>query len=250
MTVMDAIGHGRRGVTPRAREARAGRPEVVVVAPGADPSAVRRALIGRGLWVRSVADGVRTHILLDPPSAAVDREGLLAIDGVAAVLCRDSATPLVDAQPSVVHVGDLAVGPGAPPVVAAGPCSVESEEAIDRVAERLSAAGVSLLRGGAFKPRTSPYSFQGHGRPALRWMAAAARRHGLKVVTEAMAPEEVGPVAEHADVLQIGSRNMHAYALLRAAGAARMPVLLKRGMAATVEEWLAAGEYLLLVERT
>ncbi len=104
---------------------------------------------------------------------------------------------------------------------------------------------MSFLRGGAYKPRTSPYAFQGHGEPALAWMRRAADACGMKVVTEALAEADVALVAEHADLVQVGSRNMHNYALLKAIGRTGRPVLLKRGMAATIDEWLHAGEYLL-----
>ncbi len=126
-----------------------------------------------------------------------------------------------------------------------GPCAVESERHVFTLAERLAALGVAFLRGGAFKPRTSPYAFQGHGEPALGWMRRAADATGMKVVTEALAEADVEVVAEHADLVQVGSRNMHNYALLKAIGRTGRPVLLKRGMAATLDEWLHAGEYLL-----
>jgi 3-deoxy-7-phosphoheptulonate synthase len=128
----------------------------------------------------------------------------------------------------------------------AGPCSVESPEQLDEIARPLAALGVQFLRGGAFKPRTSPYSFQGHGAKALEWLRTVADRCRLKVVTEALAAEHVDAVAAVADLIQIGSRNMHNYALLRSIAKAGKPVLLKRGIAATLEEWLLAGEYCLL----
>jgi 3-deoxy-7-phosphoheptulonate synthase len=126
-----------------------------------------------------------------------------------------------------------------------GPCSVESEAHAREAARRLSELGVLFLRGGAFKPRTSPYAFQGHGEVALGWLRRAADEAKLGLVTEVMAERDVAVVAEHADLVQVGSRNMHDAALLKAVGRAGRPVLLKRGMAATVEEWLCAGEYLL-----
>src|SRR5207245_62376 len=115
--------------------------------------------------------------------------------------------------------------------------SVESREQIAALAAALAPLGVCFLRGGAFKPRSSPYSFQGRGAPALAWLRSAADAHGMRVVTEAMGEAEVAPVAEAAHLIQIGSRNMQNFALLRAVGRAGRPVLLKRGMAATVEEW-------------
>jgi 3-deoxy-7-phosphoheptulonate synthase len=127
----------------------------------------------------------------------------------------------------------------------AGPCSVESADQIDATAAAVAAAGANVLRGGAFKPRTSPYAFQGLGRDGLALLRAAADRHGLAVVTEALDPRDVEMVCRYADMIQIGARNMQNFALLREAGASKLPVLLKRGMAATVDEWLAAAEYVL-----
>jgi 3-deoxy-7-phosphoheptulonate synthase len=135
---------------------------------------------------------------------------------------------------------------GGPEVlVMAGPCAVESEAQLRATAEIVASAGVRVLRGGAFKPRTSPYSFQGLGAEGLRLLRAVADEHGMAVVTEVMTPEDVGLVADHADVLQIGTRNMSNFALLRAAGGAGRPILLKRGLGATIEELLQAAEYVL-----
>ena len=131
-------------------------------------------------------------------------------------------------------------------VLCAGPCSVESETQIETTAAAVSVAGATVLRGGAFKPRTSPYAFQGLGRQGLEWLRSAADRHRLAVVTEVLDPRHVEMVAEYADMLQIGARNMQNFALLREAGLARKPVLLKRGFAATVDEWLMAAEYVLV----
>src|SRR5581483_8445745 len=131
-------------------------------------------------------------------------------------------------------------------VLCAGPCSVESEEQIEATAAGVAASGAAVLRGGAFKPRTSPYAFQGLGRKGLEWLRNAADRHRLAVVTEVLDPRHVEMVAEYADMLQIGARNMQNFALLREAGLARKPVLLKRGFAATVDEWLMAAEYVLV----
>ena len=146
---------------------------------------------------------------------------------------------------TVVQVGDALIG-GEEPVVIAGPCSVESIEQIHEAAQLAREAGAQLLRGGAFKPRTSPYSFQGLGLDGLRLLAQAGQAAGLPVVTEVMEPGMVGPVAELADVLQVGSRNMQNFPLLREVGRSGRPVLLKRGFAATVEEWLLAAEYILV----
>ncbi len=129
--------------------------------------------------------------------------------------------------------------------VIAGPCSVESEEQIVSIARTLKELGASALRGGAFKPRTSPYSFQGHKEKGLQMLAAARDETGLAIVTEVMAPEHVPMVARYADVLQIGARNMQNYQLLQAVGDSGKPALLKRGMSATIDEFLLAAEYIL-----
>ncbi|MDB4896038.1 MAG: putative phospho-2-dehydro-3-deoxyheptonate aldolase [Firmicutes bacterium] len=139
----------------------------------------------------------------------------------------------------------VTVGGGAP-VVIAGPCSVESREQILAAAEAVRAAGAHMLRGGAFKPRTSPYSFQGLGEEGLRLLAEARAATGLPVVTEIMDIADIALVASYADLLQVGSRNMHNFPLLQALGACGKPVLLKRGFAATLDEWLNAAEYVVV----
>jgi 3-deoxy-7-phosphoheptulonate synthase len=219
---------------------------IVTVRRGADADAVRRGLAAAGLWVDRFDAGDRTSFHVAVSSARVERERLLAIDGVESVAEAVCPHPLVREAGAVAAVSGCSIGSGAPAVLAAGPCSVESEAQIDRIAAAVAGAGARFLRGGAFKPRTSPYAFRGHGLEALRWMRRAADRHGLLVVSEAMGSEEAPLVAELADLVQIGSRNMHNYALLATVGSLGRPVLLKRGMAATVEEWLGAGEYLLL----
>ena len=146
---------------------------------------------------------------------------------------------------SVVDVGGVAFG-ARELVLVAGPCSVESEEQLREAALAARAAGATVLRGGAFKPRTSPYAFQGLGEEGLALMRTIGDETGLPVVTEALEPAQVPLVAAYADAIQIGSRNMHAAALLRAAGASGRPVLLKRGMSATLEEFLLAAETVLL----
>ncbi len=132
------------------------------------------------------------------------------------------------------------------PTYIAGPCSVENEEQMEQAASRLAALGVGFFRAGAFKPRTSPYAFQGLGADGLRLLAATCQRHGLASVTEATSPTNVELVARYADVIQIGARNMYNYDLLRAVGRTGRPVLLKRGLSATLEEWISAAEYIAL----
>lgn len=130
-------------------------------------------------------------------------------------------------------------------VVVAGPCSVENEEMIVQTAKRVKAAGAKFLRGGAYKPRTSPYAFQGHGESALELLAKAREASGLGIITEVMDANDLEKIAEVADVVQVGARNMQNFSLLKKVGAQSKPVLLKRGMSATIEEWLMAAEYIL-----
>ncbi len=218
---------------------------IVWLETGADPQRVQQELADLGLWAIRLdgADGA-LGFSVQPWSRKVPLEWLEGIEGVASVAAPTSTHRLVDASTLPLEVAGAEFG-GELPVLMAGPCSVESAEQIDRVAGHLAASGVHFLRGGAFKPRTSPYAFQGHGEPALSWLRKAADTHGLKVVTEAMSEASVPAVAETADLIQVGSRNMHNSALLQAIAHTGKPVLLKRGMAATVEEWLQAGEYLL-----
>jgi chorismate mutase/prephenate dehydratase len=147
-------------------------------------------------------------------------------------------------EDTIVRVGDLLIGgPGF--TVMAGPCAVESQDQIERTAHFVREHGAHVLRGGVFKPRTSPYAFQGLGYDGLDLLAGAGRRAGLPVITEVMSPEQVRPVAEKADILQIGARNMQNFPLLKEVGKVDRPVLLKRGLSSTIEEWLAAAEYIL-----
>lgn len=145
---------------------------------------------------------------------------------------------------TVVRVGDVEIGPGRF-VVMAGPCAIESEAQILETAHRVKEAGAKILRGGAFKPRTSPYSFQGLGEEGLRLLAKAREETGLPFVTEALGIEELPLVAEYADMIQIGARNMQNFRLLEAVGRLRKPVLLKRGMMNTIDELLMSAEYIL-----
>jgi 3-deoxy-7-phosphoheptulonate synthase len=150
----------------------------------------------------------------------------------------------VRAEPSAVPVNGVTIG-GKAIVVMAGPCSVESEEQMREVAEAVRAAGARILRGGAYKPRTSPYAFQGLKEQGLRYLAEARKRTGLPVVTEVLETESVELVAEYADVLQIGARNVQNFTLLRRVGEIGKPVLLKRGMATSIQEFLLSAEYVL-----
>ncbi|MGM0415079.1 MAG: 3-deoxy-7-phosphoheptulonate synthase [Bacillota bacterium] len=145
---------------------------------------------------------------------------------------------------TVIELDDVKIG-GKNPVIMAGPCAVESEEQILETARAVKAAGAEILRGGAFKPRTSPYSFQGLGEEGLKLLAKAREETGLKIVTELMDIQYLDIVGEYTDIFQIGARNMQNYPLLSAVGKASKPVLLKRGMSATIKEWLLAAEYIM-----
>ncbi|GBD04250.1 Phospho-2-dehydro-3-deoxyheptonate aldolase [bacterium HR19] len=147
-------------------------------------------------------------------------------------------------QGTKIRIKDVVIG-GEEFVVMAGPCSVENEDQIMKTAEQVKKAGAKILRGGAFKPRTSPYSFQGLGEEGLKLLRKAADKYDLLVITEVLDPRDVETVAEYSDILQIGTRNAQNFPLLREVGNTRKPVLLKRGMYNTIEEWLLAAEYIL-----
>ena len=172
----------------------------------------------------SILDGVDTVVRISKPFKLASRE--------------------VKEEDTIVKVGPLEIGNGRL-VTMAGPCSVDTEENVMVAARAVKAAGAHMLRGGAFKPRTSPYAFRGHGEKGLKILAAARAETGLPIVTEVMDARDVELVARFADVLQIGSRNMQNFSLLDEVGKAQKPVLLKRGMWATIEEWLLAAEYIL-----
>ena len=167
------------------------------------------------------------------------------VDKVIPILAPYKVASLeIKSEPTIVRVRDLVIGGGHVGVIG-GPCSVESEEQIMQVAVQIKAAGATGLRGGAFKPRTSPYSFQGMKEEGLKLLAAAGEMTGLATVTEVMTPGHVDLVTKYADVLQIGARNMQNYHLLQAVGEVDKPVLLKRGPSATIDEFLLAAEYIL-----
>src|SRR6056297_358394 len=145
---------------------------------------------------------------------------------------------------TVIKIGDVSIG-GQEIVLMAGPCSVEDEEQIYEASQGLSKLGIKILRGGAFKPRSSPYSFQGLGERGLKMMSVAAKKYGLLVITEVMAIEQIDMIANYADILQVGARNMQNFMLLKEIGKIKKPVMLKRGMSATIEEFLLSAEYIL-----
>jgi 3-deoxy-7-phosphoheptulonate synthase len=145
---------------------------------------------------------------------------------------------------TVITIGDVRIG-GDEVIVMAGPCSAESEEQVESAAAAVKRAGAKVLRGGAFKPRSSPYSFQGMGEDGLRLLKSAADRHNLKLITEVMDISQLALIERYADILQVGARNMQNFTLLRELGQAKTPVMLKRGISATIEEWLLSAEYIL-----
>ena len=176
------------------------------------------------------------------------RDAIISMPGVVDAVPVSKPFKLVGREfhpePTVVAVGAVTIGTDNFAVMA-GPCSVESEAQLMESAEAVAQAGGHILRGGAFKPRTSPYSFRGLGEEGLKILAAARDRFGLPVVTEVMNIEDVELVSQYADMLQIGARNMQNYGLLEAAGRTMRPILLKRGLSSTIEEWLLSAEYIL-----
>src|SRR5260221_1693692 len=181
--------------------------------------------------------GGRKPVLIDRLSVLAGVESVTPISRPFKLTSRE-----FHPEDTVIRVLDAIVGDGSLTVMA-GPCSVESREQLFETADAVAAAGATILRGGAFKPRTSPYAFQGLGVQGLRFLAEARERTGLPVITEVMEPNQVDIVAEYADILQIGARNMQNYSLLNAAGRVARPVMIKRGFGATVEELLMAAEY-------
>jgi 3-deoxy-7-phosphoheptulonate synthase len=182
------------------------------------------------------------------PTRPVDPRSLELIPGVREVVKISEPYKLVGrtfkASDTVVDVAGVRVG-GPEVIVMAGPCSVETREQVIDVARSVNASGARVLRGGAFKPRSSPYAFQGHGEAALRWMREAADASGMAVVSEVMDTRNIEMMMRYVDCLQVGARNMQNFDLLKELGRVRKPVLLKRGLSATIEEWLLSAEYIL-----
>ncbi|MCI0451359.1 MAG: 3-deoxy-7-phosphoheptulonate synthase [Candidatus Latescibacteria bacterium] len=213
-----------------------------------DISSVIKSLESMGYKPHPTRGADRTIIGVVDARQGADFSQIESTPGVEQVIPITKAYKMVSRefrpQNTIVNVNGVAVG-GPEFVVMAGPCAVENRDQVLTAARAVKQAGASILRGGAFKPRTSPYSFQGLGEDGLKILLAAKRETGLPVVTEVISPELVPLVSEYADVLQIGARNMQNYALLEAVGKIRKPVLLKRGMMSTVEELLMAAEYVL-----
>ncbi|MDY6953276.1 MAG: 3-deoxy-7-phosphoheptulonate synthase [Thermodesulfobacteriota bacterium] len=206
------------------------------------------AIEAKGCMARPIPGGERTAIGILRNRGAMDPSYFLAMPGVKDAIPVTRPYKLVsrEFQPkgTLIQVGDVSIGNGHLTLIA-GPCAVESEEQALTIARLVKKAGAQLFRGGAFKPRTSPYSFQGLGEEGLKILAKVREETGLPVVTEALDHDVFDLVEAYADIVQIGTRNMQNYSLLRRAGRSRKPVVLKRGMAATIEEWLMAAEYIL-----
>jgi 3-deoxy-7-phosphoheptulonate synthase len=190
----------------------------------------------------------RTAVCIVGNQGPVDATQLLAMEGVKEAIPVTKPYKLVGREThpefSAFTIGDVTIGSGEP-VVMAGPCAVESEDQTLTIARFVREHGGTVFRGGAFKPRTSPYSFQGLGEAGLKILAKVRRETGLPVVTEATDSENLTLVEKYSDIIQIGARNMQNYSLLRLAGQTSKPVLLKRGFAATIDEWLMAAEYIM-----
>jgi 3-deoxy-7-phosphoheptulonate synthase len=212
-------------------------------------SALQQVVRQAGLQVHR-SDGTDYTILgVIGDRGRLNRDSLALMPGVRDVVAVSTPYKLSsrDFNPNdtVVPVGESARVGGTDIEVMAGPCAVESAEQIEAVAEHVARCGARIMRGGAFKPRSSPYSFQGLGVEGLKLLRQAADRHRLAVVTEVMTIEQIEIVAQYADLIQIGARNMQNYPLLTAIGQSQKPVLLKRGISATIQEWLMSAEYIL-----
>ncbi len=210
--------------------------------------AVVAAIEKRGYIARPIEGGERVSIGILHNKGSVDASHFSALPGVKEVIPVTRPYKLVsrEVQPfnTIIQVGDIRIGQGTLTMMA-GPCAVESETQVMTIAEQVKKAGAVIFRGGAFKPRTSPYSFQGLGEAGLKILAKVRENFGLPVITEVMDDESFSLVEAYADIIQIGTRNMQNFSLLRRAGRSAKPVMLKRGMAATIDEWLMAAEYIL-----
>jgi 3-deoxy-7-phosphoheptulonate synthase len=224
---------------------------VVVMEEGAAEVQIERViarLVEMGLGVHRSTGVSRTVLGVVGRTSEVEPAQLELLDGVHEVVRVSEPYKLASRafkpEGTVVAVGDVQVG-GDEVIVMAGPCSAESEQQVNETAAAVKEAGAKILRGGAFKPRSSPYSFQGLGEVGLQMLGAAARQFGLKLVSEVMDVTQIALVDHHADIFQVGARNMQNFTLLRELGRTRKPVLLKRGISATIEEWLLSAEYIL-----
>ncbi len=209
---------------------------------------VSNAIEKRGYTARLIPGGERMSIGILHNKGSVDASHFAGLPGVKEVIPVTRPYKLVSrefkSEDTVIRVGSVDIGGGNFTIIA-GPCAIESETQALTIAAHVKKAGACLFRGGAFKPRTSPYSFQGLGEEGLKILARVRKETGMPVVTEVMDYENFDMVEQYADIIQIGTRNMQNFSLLRRAGRAKKPILLKRGMAATIDEWLMAAEYII-----
>jgi len=224
---------------------------LVVMDQNATPEEIDAVVIAveaKGCTARPIPGGERVSIGILNNEGPVDASHFLGLPGVKDAIPVTRPYKLVSREfkpeDTVIQVGDVFIGKDQLTIVA-GPCAIESESQALTIADHVKRSGAQLFRGGAFKPRTSPYSFQGLGKEGLIILARVREVTGMPVVTEVMDLETFDLVEEYADVIQIGTRNMQNFSLLRRAGHAQKPILLKRGMAATIDEWLMAAEYIL-----
>jgi 3-deoxy-7-phosphoheptulonate synthase len=224
---------------------------IVVMKEGASQDEIQSVvelLKTKGLGVHVSEGAEKTIVGVIGPKNRVSSLPMEAMAGVEKVVAVSNPFKLASRafhpQDTLIQIGNHVVG-GSTPTVIAGPCSVESKEQILEIAQSVRRAGAHMLRGGAFKPRSSPYSFQGLGEEGLKYLAEARTATGLPIVSEVMEIDALQMMLEYVDVLQIGARNMQNYPLLKAVGKTTTPVLLKRGLAATIEEWLMSAEYVL-----
>ncbi len=225
---------------------------IIKIKPQAQPDSVARLLdfIHQNECATKDVSSDQVHIFgVIGDTTKITVRDVYAFDCVAEVIRISvpykKASRAFKIKDTLIDLGDGVVIGGTDHLMMVGPCSVESEDQIETIAAFVKAQGLSILRGGAFKPRTSPYSFQGHEEAGLRWMREAADRHGLKVISEIPSVNELALFEETVDIIQVGARNMQNFHLLKALGQSSKPIFLKRGLSSTIEEWLMSAEYLL-----
>jgi len=238
-------GRGNPGINEQENEM------IIVLKPDAkskDIKHIEKMLQEKGLKAHIMPGMIRTVIAAIGDTASIQEQWVMALPGVESVERIQKPYKLVSRETrkedTLIKVGKQSIG-GKRICVMAGPCSVESVEGLTKVALMVKKGGANFLRGGAYKPRTSPYSFQGHGEQGLKFLDEVRKKTGLPIVTELMDPRDTALVEEYADVIQIGTRNMQNFSLLKEVGKTRKPVLLKRGLSATIKELLMSAEYIM-----
>ena len=224
---------------------------IIVMQPGATKDQIQQVeetLISLGFKTHPIYGEVKTVIGAIGDKRLLNTQLISTLPGVEDIVPIMKPYKLVSKElkqtKTTIQIEDITIG-GREIVIMAGPCAVENEQVFYETARQVKAAGAKILRGGAYKPRTSPYSFQGLEEEGLKMLATARQETGLKIVTEVVDTRDVETVAKYADILQIGARNMQNFRLLKEAGASGKPILLKRGLSATIEEWLMAAEYII-----